>query len=66
MYLNKDNIMSEAVRTTSSFYSISSFNKRILTQSILSNIKIFEKNSKSTLTNYHRNYLKHNYQKMKK
>lgn len=58
MNLNKDNILSRANKTTSSFYSTSSFNKRLLTSSTLSNTKIFDKNNRIPLRDYHKNYLK--------
>ena len=59
MQLNKENVLSIANKTSSSFYSTSSFNRRLHTMSTFSNTRNLEKYSKTALNNYHKAFLKH-------
>ena len=58
MNFTRDNVISFANKTSSSFYSTSSFNKRLLTVSTISNSKTFDKHRRISLKNFHKNYLK--------
>ena len=59
MQSNKENFVSLANKTSSSFYSTSSFNRRLHTMSTYSNTRNIEKYSRTSLNNYHKAYLKH-------
>ena len=58
MNFTRENFISYANKTSSSFYSTSSFNKRLLTVSTISNTKTFDKHRRISLKNYHKNFLK--------
>ena len=58
MNFTRDNFISYVNKTSSSFYSTSSFNKRLLTVSTISNTKTFDKHRRISLKNYHKNFLK--------
>ena len=59
MTSNKENVLSLANKTSSSFYSTSSFNRRLHTLSTFSNTRNIEKYSRTSLSNYHKAFLKH-------
>ena len=48
MQLNKENVLSIANKTSSSFYSTSSFNRRLHTLSTFSNTRNVEKYSRTS------------------